>query len=106
MIRTLIVIPLAAAAAAGAQTAADISVPKGLEATIWVNNPKPGQLPPGVSHHTYYSESMKRDAGYCLYLPPDYAAASTRYPALVMPNGGRMTHYKDSYDGKYMDETT
>ena len=109
--------------------------------TVWVNQPKPGQLPDGVTHHTYFSASMKHDMGFCIYLPPDYAtAASRRYPVIynlhgaggnelhgfeearvldrgiragkwppmiiVMPNGGRSTFYKDSYDGKYMGETT
>ncbi len=117
------------------------STKKGLETTVWVNNPEDGRLPAGVSHHTYFSASMKHDVGYCLYLPPDYASsAATRYPViynlhgaggnelhgfeeaqlldkgirsgklppmiLVMPNGGKTTMYKDSYDGKYMGETT
>jgi endo-1,4-beta-xylanase len=108
---------------------------------VWVNNPKDGQLPAGVSHHTYYSESMKHDVGYCIYLPPDYESQThARYPAiynlhgagenelhafeeaqlldrgirsgklppmiLVAANGGDRTNYKDSYDGKFMSETT
>lgn len=110
-------------------------------ATVWVNAPKPGQLPDGVTHHTYFSGSMKHDVGFCIYLPPDYTTATTkRYPVIynlhgaggnelhgfeearvldrgiragklppmiiVMPNGGKNTFYKDSYDGKFMGETT
>ena len=119
----------------------DAAVHKGLAETVWVNQPKPGQLPAGVNHLTYYSQSMKHDVGYCIYLPPDYdAAKDARYPViynlhgaggnelhgfeqaalldkgiragklppmiLVMPNGGKTTYYKDSYDGKFMGETT
>jgi endo-1,4-beta-xylanase len=115
------------------------SIRKGLETTVWVNPPKPGQLPAGVTHHTYASQSMKHEVGYCIYLPPDYATSGRRYPViynlhgaggnelhsfeeaalldegiragklppmiLVLPNGGKSTMYKDSYDGKFMGET-
>ena len=56
-------------------------------AVVWVNEPKPGQLPAGVSHHTYYSDSMHHDVGYCIYLPPDYTAASMRYPVIYNLHG-------------------
>lgn len=144
MKRTLVVLFLAAgcvwlAAQAPLGSTVDAGIRKGLDATVWVNNPKPGQLPAGVSHHTYFSASMRHDVGYSIYLPPDYAAASARYPViynlhgaggdelhgfeeakvldsgiragklppmiLVMPNGGKSTMYKDSYDGKFMGET-
>jgi S-formylglutathione hydrolase FrmB len=116
------------------------AVKKGLETTVWVNEPKPGLLPAGVAHHTYFSESMKHAVGYCIYLPPDYSSTEARYPViynlhgaggnelhgfeearlldsgirsgkwppmiLVMPNGGKSTFYKDSFNGKYMGETT
>jgi hypothetical protein len=32
----------------------DAGIRKGLETTVWVNQPKPGTLPAGVSHHTYF----------------------------------------------------
>jgi len=118
----------------------DTAIHKGLAETVWVNQPKPGQLPAGVRHLTYYSPSMRHDVGYCIYLPPDYQTAKeSRYPViynlhgaggnelhgfeqavlldkgiragklppmiLVMPNGGKSTFYKDSYDGKFMGET-
>jgi endo-1,4-beta-xylanase len=111
------------------------------DATIWVNTPAAGTLPKGVSHHTYFSKSMRHEVGYCIYLPPGYSENQTaRYPViynlhgaggdetrgllaaevldegirakrwpemiLVFPNGGKTTHYKDSYDGKSMAETT
>lgn len=36
---------------------------------MWVTSPIP-ELPIGVTHHTFRSQSMKRDVGYCIYLPP------------------------------------
>jgi len=112
-----------------------------MKGTHWVNLPKPGQLPAGVTHHTYRSKSMGHDVGYLIYLPREYSSSpEERYPViynlhgaggdelhsfesaellergiaegrwppmiLVMPNGGKRTFYKDSYDGKYMGETT
>lgn len=106
----------------------------------WVNPPKPGELPTGVTHHTFYSKANKSDVGYCIYLPPNYdpnnpqpypviynlhgaggnelhsffdaevldaGIKSKRWPPMimVMPNGGKRTYYKDSYDKKFMSET-
>jgi len=36
----------------------------------WVNPLKPDV--PGLFHRTYYSSSMNRQVGYCIYLPPQY----------------------------------
>lgn len=48
-------------------------------ATIkWVNEPKPGTLPTGVTHHTFFSKALNRDVGYCIYLPPNYARETSR----------------------------
>ncbi len=134
-----LVLPVAAQTRIGS-AAVDESIRQGLATTVWVNEPKPGQLPAGVLHKTYRSASMQHDVGYCIYLPPEYATATgTRYPViynlhgaggnelhgfeeaqvldrgirsgklppmiLVMPNGGKTTFYKDSYDGRYMGET-
>src|SRR6267154_1036689 len=91
MTRTLLVLSfLGGAAWLAAQSPGrdDAAAKKGLETTVWVNNPKPGQLPAGVSHHTYYSDSMKHDVGYCIYLPPDYSsAAGSRYPVIYNLHG-------------------
>jgi enterochelin esterase-like enzyme len=141
MRRTLLILLSATACLAQGPLgrAVDDSIRQGLESTVWVNPPKPGQLPAGVTHHTYFSRSMRHDVGYCIYLPPDYAASGKRYPViynlhgaggnelhsleeavvldegiragklppmvLVLPNGGKTTMYKDSYDGKFMGET-
>lgn len=108
---------------------------------MWVTKVDPASLPPGVTHHTYFSQSMKHDVGYCIYLPPGYSNDQTkRYPVIyhlhgatgnetralysaqvlnegilagrwpemimVFPNGGRVTMYQDSADGRFMAETT
>ena len=54
---------------------------------VWVNRPKPGALPAGVSHHTYFSQSMKHDVGYLIYLPADYATGARRYPVIFNLHG-------------------
>ncbi len=69
----------------GIPTAADA----GKNARIkWVNPPKEGQLPTGVSHHAFASKALARDVGYCIYLPPGYAADATRrYPVIYNLHG-------------------
>jgi enterochelin esterase-like enzyme len=58
------------------------------DATIWVNTPKPESLPAGVSHHTYHSQALGRDVGYCLYLPPGYEQdTAKRYPVIYSLHG-------------------
>jgi enterochelin esterase-like enzyme len=55
---------------------------------MWVTVPAAGSLPTNVTHHTYRSAVMKRDVGYCLYLPPGYAKAPTRrYPVIYNLHG-------------------
>lgn len=57
----------------------------------WVN-PLPDGKYPGVTHQTFTSPSMKRDVGYCIYLPPGYAdrdQADRRYPVVYYLHGGR-----------------
>ncbi len=54
----------------------------------WVNPPKPGQLPEGVTHRTFRSAALGRDVGYCIYLPPGYATDTThRYPVIYNLHG-------------------
>jgi enterochelin esterase-like enzyme len=105
---------------------------------IWFNEPKNPQ--PGVVHKGYHSESMNKEVGYNIWLPPGYEGSSKRYPVvywlhgrnntessdgypvnyladgvanrtlppmiMVFASGGSQTNYCDSYDGKYMGETT
>lgn len=54
----------------------------------WVNEPKPGTLPDGVTHHTFKSQALGRDVGYCIYLPPGYETApAKRYPVIYNLHG-------------------
>ena len=56
--------------------------------TKWVNEPEPGRLPTGVSHHTYRSKALGKQVGYCVYLPPSYARSpGRRYPAIYNLHG-------------------
>ncbi len=55
---------------------------------MWVAKPLPASFPTNVTHHTYRSAAMKRDVGYCLYLPPGYAKdTARRYPVLYNLHG-------------------
>ncbi len=59
-----------------------------MKGTQWVNLPKPGQLPAGVTRHTYRSKSMGHDVGYLIYLPREYASsAEKRYPVIYNLHG-------------------
>ena len=51
---------------------------------------------PGVAHHTYFSDSMKREIGYAVYVPPGYdftpgpadtANKEERYPVIYWLHG-------------------
>lgn len=54
----------------------------------WVN-PLRTKLP-GVSHHTFRSESMELDVGYCIYLPTAYQRVpERRFPVVYYLHGGR-----------------
>jgi enterochelin esterase-like enzyme len=52
------------------------------------NNPPTGNLPTGVTHYTYHSQANNVDIGYSVYLPPNYAADTTkRYPVIYSLHG-------------------
>lgn len=80
---------LSAPAQAPTRTAFDI-----LEVGRWSNPPK--QVNPLAAHHTYHSTAMKCDVGYSIYLPPNYATASVRYPVVYWLPGGGCTEEPDS----------
>lgn len=55
---------------------------------MWVAKPLPASFPTNVTHHTYRSAVMKRDVGYCIYLPPGYGTDTTRrYPVIYNLHG-------------------
>ena len=80
------------APACGNALAADAKKPAKSNQTnsddMWVAKPQPASLPANVTHHTYRSAAMKRDVGYCIYLPPGYAQDTTRrYPVIYHLHG-------------------
>jgi S-formylglutathione hydrolase FrmB len=50
---------------------------------VWVNEPKPGSLPPNTIHSLYFSQSMAHDVGYWIYLPPQYQKEPERHFPVV-----------------------
>jgi enterochelin esterase-like enzyme len=72
---------------------------------MWVVVPKPGTLPARVTHHTYRSVAMKRDVGYCLYLPPGYEAnPARRYPVIYNLHGAGGNETKTVYSAQVLHE--
>lgn len=52
----------------------------------WVNPPK--DAPKGVTHHVIPSAAMKKDVGFNIYLPAEYATSGTkRYPVIYWMHG-------------------
>ena len=50
---------------------------------MWVAKVAPNAMAQHVTHHTYYSDAMKREVGYSLYLPPGYVKnIAVRYPVI------------------------
>src|SRR5579862_6245544 len=60
--------------------------PKQLEFDVRWDNPvaKPDSM---TSHRLLHSESMKRDVGWNLYLPPGYETSGRRYPVIYWLHG-------------------
>ncbi len=72
---------------------------------MWVTQVSPDELPTGVSHHTYHSEAMKRDVGYCIYLPSDYAKdTSKRYPVIYNLHGAGGNETRTIYNAEVLHE--
>lgn len=56
----------------------------------WVNNSRNLTKYTGVEHHTFKSDSMGIDVGYCIYLPPQYKTDKTaKFPVVYYLHGGR-----------------
>ena len=71
----------------------------------WVNEPKAGSLPTGVTHHTFFSRSLGRDVGYCIYLPPGYESDPTRrYPVIYNLHGAGGNELHSFTDAKALHE--
>lgn len=68
------------------------------------NNP-PAKLPANVQHLTFKSASMNVDVGYCIYLPPDYAAETQkRYPVIYYLHGRGGTESSDLFNVDILDK--
>jgi enterochelin esterase-like enzyme len=77
---------------------------KGNADDMWVTSPVP-ELPTNVTHHTFRSESMKRDVGYCLYLPPGYQKDSERrYPVIYNLHGAGGNETRTVYSAAVLHE--
>jgi endo-1,4-beta-xylanase len=71
---------------------------------MWVTSPVP-ELPANVTHHTFRSASMKRDVGYCLYLPPGYAKdEKRRYPVIYHLHGAGGNETRSVYSASVLHE--
>lgn len=55
----------------------------------WVNPPSEKERVEGVTHRAFRSEAMRRDIGYNIYLPPQYAAQPERRFPVVHHLHGR-----------------
>src|SRR4029077_3385610 len=80
---------VSAVAQTAARSAFDI-----LEVGRWSNPPK--KVNPLAAHHTYHSAAMNCAVGYSIYLPPNYATASVRYPVVYWLPGGGCNEEPDS----------
>ncbi len=71
---------------------------------MWVTSPVP-ELPPGVTHHTFRSASMKREVGYCLFLPPGYEKdMQRRYPVIYHLHGAGGNETRSVYSASVLHE--
>lgn len=70
---------------------------------MWVAKPLPASFPNNVTHHTYRSAVMKRDVGYCLYLPPGYVKdTARRYPVLYNLHGAGGNETRTVYNAEVL----
>lgn len=68
----------------------------------WVNPPANPQ--PGVIHRTYYSDAMRCEVGYNIYLPPGYEGGTQRYPVIYWLHGLNNCESTDYFPAKYMEQ--
>ena len=51
----------------------------------YVNPPE--KTPQYITHKTFFSQTLNHEIGYCIYLPPGYAAGDKRFPAVYHIHG-------------------
>jgi endo-1,4-beta-xylanase len=81
---------LAVNAVVGIAAGADASKEK----VIW-NHPV-DFTEPGLTHHQYASDAMKREVGYSVWVPPGYASSPERYPVVYFLHGSGGTESADA----------
>ena len=70
---------------------------------MWVARPLPASFPANVTHHTYASAVMKREVGYCIYLPPGYVTDSVRrYPVIYHLHGAGGNESRTLYSAEVL----
>ena len=47
----------------------------------------PAESPRHMTHHTFFSQLLKHEVGYNLYLPPEYKSGSERFPVVYHIHG-------------------
>ena len=83
----LVLILLVTCASTLAQNKSKASKDQSNDDSMWVTV-NVSALPEGVMHRTFRSESMKREIGYSIFLPPDYERHSDRrYPVIYHLHG-------------------
>jgi endo-1,4-beta-xylanase len=71
---------------------------------MWIASAVP-KLPANVTHHTFRSASMKRDVGYCIYLPPGYEKdKNRRYPVIYELHGANGDETRMLYNAAVLHE--
>lgn len=97
----LIALPSCSFFAAEAKKAAKSNQPNTDD--MWVAKQLPASFPTNVTHHTYRSVHMKRDVGYCIYLPPGYAKDITRrYPVIYNLHGAGGNETRTIYNAEVL----
>ncbi len=72
---------------------------------MWVAKVSVDSLPTGVTHHTYRSEAMQQDVGFCIYLPPHYAKnTKLRYPVIYNLHGAGGNEARTVYNAEVLHE--
>ena len=70
---------------------------------MWVAAANRLTLPQNVTHHTFESPSMKRAAGYCIYLPPGYSEhPERRYPVVYHLHGAGGNEFRMLYSAEVL----
>ena len=71
---------------------------------MWITDPVP-ELPVGVSHHNYRNQSMGRDIGFCVYMPPSYEKdPARRFPVIYHLHGAGGNECKSLYSASVLHE--